>query len=434
MKKVLVIAYSFPPVTNMGSHRILRFVRHLREFGWEPVVLTGKLTSGPHCDQKLLAKLPSDLSVNRIESTDLTEAWAKLTKRQRSSVATAPTNQSTPVKTQGLTTFLNRWVMIPDKSFPWIRPASVAGEKLIRDQNIQAIYSTSDPLTDHLVARRLSQRTGVPWVAEFRDLWMGSPYLARAQPTPIHRAIHARMERNVVADAKTIICLSRGIQRYFSETYPGCETRPIYNCFDPGEYPAASAPDPDRFTVLYAGALYSSRSPVPFFEGWARFLKQCEIHPGAAEFTILGGSSDLDLAGLARHHGVEKSVQLIGRVAHVEALRRMQSATALLAIQSPEDDIHLPGKLFEYAGARRPILAISRPCETAEIITGNGLGWVVEPDAAAVAAKLVEVYGLWRETGHAGLGTQSADRFSIGEAARQLKDLFEEVVRHSPRK
>src|SRR5579862_4725574 len=429
MKKVLVIAYSFPPITNMGSHRILRFVRHLREFGWEPVVLTGKLTSGAHCDEKLLAKLPPDLNVNRIDSTDLTETWAKLMGRQRASVGTATAKQSTPVKTQGLTTFLNRWVMIPDKSFPWIRPAAAAGVKLIRDLKIDAIYSTSDPLTDHLVARRLAHQTRVPWVAEFRDLWMGSPYLARAQPTPIHRAIHTHLERSVVGGAKTIICLSRGIQQYFTKTYPGCQTRAIYNCFDPDEYPPPAVPVADKFTVLYTGALYSSRSPVPFFEGWARFLKQCQVPAGAAEFTILGGSSDLDLAGLAKQHGVEDSVKLVGRVAHVEALRQMQSATALLAIQSPEDDIHLPGKLFEYAGARRPIFALSRPCETAEIITENNLGWVVEPDAAAVAAKLMEVHGLWKARGHAGLATQSADRFSIGEAGRKLTGLLEEIVR-----
>ena len=429
MKKVLVIAYSFPPMSSMGSHRVLRFVRHLREFGWEPVVLTGKLTTGPLCDERLLAKLPPDLDIHRIESPDLTELWAKLTRRGQSSVPAVATNQSAPVKTQGLTTFLNRWVMIPDKSFPWIRPAAAAGERLIREKNIAAIFSTSDPLTDHLVALRLARRTGVPWVAEFRDLWLGSPYLARAHPTPIHRAIHTRLERQVVAGTKTIVCLSRGIQQYFTAAYPNCKTRSIYNCFDPEEYPPAPAPEPGRFTVLYAGALYSSRSPVPFLDGWGRFMAQQQLTPDTAEFVILGGSSDLDLAAMARQYGVEQSVKLAGRVTHVEALRRMQAATVLLAIQSPDDDVHLPGKLFEYAGARRPMLAVSRPCETAEIITNNQLGWVVEPDAAAVAAKVAEVYALWKEKGHAGLATQSADKFSIGESTRQLTNLLAEIVR-----
>ena len=432
MKKVLVIAYSFPPVTNMGSHRILRFVRHFREFGWEPVVLTGKLTTGPLCDEKLLAKLPADLDIHRIESPDLTEMWAKLTRRGQPSVPAVATNQSAPVKTQRLTTFLNRWVMIPDKSFPWIRPAAAAGERLIREKNIAAIFSTSDPLSDHLVGLRLTRRTNVPWVAEFRDLWLGSPYLARSHPTPIHRALHARMERRVVAGAKTIVCLSRGIQDYFTAAYPTCKTRSIYNCFDPEEYPPAPAPESGKFTVLYAGALYSSRSPAPFLEGWGRFMAQCRLTPDTAEFVILGGSSDLDLPAMARQYGVEQSVKLAGRVTHIEALRRMQAATVLLAVQSPEDDVHLPGKLFEYAGARRPILALSRPCETAEIITNHQLGWVVEPDASAVAAKLVEVYALWKEKGHAGLATQSAGKFSINESTRQLTALLEETVHDNP--
>ena len=357
--------------------------------------------------------------------------WAKLTRRGQPSVPAVAINKSAPAKTQRLTTFLNRWVMIPDKSFPCIRPAAAAGERLIREKNITAIFSTSDPLTDHMVGLRLANR-GVPWVAEFRDLWLGSPYLARAHPTPVHRAIHTRMERRVVAVAKTIVCLSRGIQQYFTDAYPGCKTRSIYNCFDPEEYPPAPAPEPGKFTVLYTGALYSSRSPVPFLDGWSRFMAQHQLTPMTAEFSILGGSSDLDLAAMARQYGVEKSVVLAGRVTHVEALRRMQAATVLLAIQSPEDDVHLPGKLFEYAGARRPILALSRPCETAEIITQNQLGWVVEPDAAAVAAKLAEVYALWKEKGHAQLATQSGDKFSIGESTQQLTTLLEETVRDNP--
>ncbi len=188
MKRVLIVSYFFPPISNMGSHRILRFVRHLREFGWEPIVLTGKLTSGPHCDPKLLEKLPADIAVERVECVDLTETWAKLTGRARRGTPTALA-PAQPLKTQRVTTFLNRWVMIPDKIFPWIGPAARRGRQLEFD----AIYSTSDPLSDHLVARRIAQRTGRPWVAEFRDLWLGSPYFARSQPTALHWAVQARM-------------------------------------------------------------------------------------------------------------------------------------------------------------------------------------------------------------------------------------------------
>lgn len=429
MKRVLIVSYFFPPVSNMGSHRILRFVRHLREFGWEPTVLTGKLTTGPQCDPCLLEKVPTDINVQRIESADLTELWAKLARRQKSTLSAAR-NAPAPVKTQGMTTFLNRWVMIPDKCFPWIRPAARVGERLVREKDIQAIFSTADPLSDHLVALRLARRTGLPWLAEFRDLWLGSPYFARSHPTSVHRAIHARLEQRVVAGTSTVVCLSRGIQRYFTSVYPNCRTRMLYNCFDPEEYETAPVPVADKFTVLYAGALYSSRSPEPFFDGWARFLAQYRLAPGAAEFVILGGSPDLDLAAMAKRHEIEQSVHLVGRVSHAEALRRMQGATALLAVQSPEDDVHVPGKLFEYIGARRPIFAMSRPCETAEMVVRHNLGWVAEPEAARVAERLAEVYAAWRTRGHAGLALQSVEQFGVRETTRQLVDLLEEISRH----
>jgi glycosyltransferase involved in cell wall biosynthesis len=130
---------------------------------------------------------------------------------------------------------------------------------------------------------------------------------------------------------------------------------------------------------------------------------------------------------MAKRHGIESSVHLAGRVPHTESLRRMQSATALLAVQSPEDDVHVPGKLFEYIGARRPIFAMSRPCETADLIVRNNLGWVADPEEASVAEKLAEAYAAWQARGHAGLALQLADQFGIQERTRQLVDLLEEI-------
>ena len=417
MKRVLIVSYFFPPSTNMGSHRMLRFVRHLRQFGWEPVVLTTDFKGGTLVDEQLLAHVPKDIEVHRIRGVDLTELWHAGRKPAAAKHGTAP------VRSQGLTTFLNRWVMIPDKFFPWIRPAASFASKLKFD----AIYSTSDPLSDHLVARRVSRRTGVPFVAEFRDLWLGSPYFARAHPTPLHRVVHARLERQVMKSAAAVVGLSRGIQQYFADAYPACPSQVIYNCFDPEEYPLP-APASDAFTILYAGALYSSRSPEPFLAGFSQFLQKHRLTPSDAKFIIAGGSSDLDLQAMICQQNVEPFVELLGRLPHREALGRMQSATALLTIQSPEDDVHVPGKLFEYIGARRPIFAISQPCEVADMVARHQLGWVAEPEPTAIAVKLDELYAAWKTRGHAALAVAAADRFSVRETTRQLAALLDEVA------
>lgn len=423
MNRVLIIAYFFPPVSNMGSHRILRFVRHLGACGWEPHVLTGATPGWTLTDSKLLAQLPAGARVHRVAGLDLTELWQRL----RGRTARAQPATPAPVTTQGLTTFLNRWVMVPDKYFPWINPAVHAGQRLIREHQITAIYSTSDPLSDHLVGRRLARWTGVPWVAEFRDLWLGSPYFARAHPTPLHRAWHARLERQVVHQARAVVALSGGIQRYFETTYPDQPVRSLYNCFEPEDYGAAIEPAA-TFRVLYAGALYSSRSPEPFLAGFADFVRRQSLTPAEAEFVWLGGSSDLDVPAMVARLALTPYVRLGGNVRHADALREMQAATVLLTIQSPEDAIHVPGKLFEYIGARRPILAVARPCEVAEIVRTHALGWVAEPQADAIRDRLTELYRLWQTRGHAGLQIQAADRFSSHAATRQLAALLTDVV------
>ena len=400
MKRVLIISYFFPPSTNMGSHRVLRFVRHLREFGWEPVVLAHDFAGGALLDEQLVRRVPADVEVHRVRGVDLTHLW-------HAGRRPAAAHGTAPVRAHRLTTFLNRWCMVPDKFFPWIGPATRVARRLRCD----VVYSTSDPLSDHLVARRL----GRPWVAEFRDLWLGSPYFARAHPTALHRAWHARLERQVVAGATTVVGLSRGITEYFARTY-GKPARTIYNCFDPAEYPAPPPPAAG-FEVVYAGALYSSRSPAPFLAGFAEFAKT-----RAAKLVIAGGSSDLDLPAMVARHGLQGRVELLGRVAHAEALRRMQAATALLAIQSPEDSVHVPGKLFEYIGARRPLFVVAPPCETADIVTANGLGVVARPDPADIAAKLAEL------AARGPAAPAAAERFGVRAATRQLAAVLTEAA------
>lgn len=427
MKRVLIISYFFPPVSNMGSHRVLRFVRHLREFAWEPVVLTGATLGWRGEDRRLLDSVPDGVRICRARGVDLTEWWKRVSNNSRTAVATSPSDGTAPLRTHRLTTWLNRWVMVPDKYFPWIRPAAALGVRLVRELGVDAIYSTSDPLSDHLVAHYIARRTGVPWVAEFRDLWVESPYFARGHPTALHRALHARLERRVVAGASRALCLSRGIQDYFARTYPATPSFTLYNCFDPSEYAPAPLGE-NRFTVLYAGAFYGSRSPEPFLAGFARFVNEQHLEADASRFVIIGGSFDLDLAGMIARYGLTAHVELVGQISHGEALRRMQGATALLLVQSPEDAIHVPGKLFEYMGAGRPIFAVSKPCEVAEMISNNQLGWVAEPDAAAIAAKLAEAYAIWRVRGHAPLATQAAERFGINGTTRQLAAHLEAIT------
>jgi glycosyltransferase involved in cell wall biosynthesis len=423
MNRVLVIAYFFPPVNSMGSHHVLRLVQHLQDYGWQPVVLTGATMGWRERDERLLAKVPATVEVHRARGLDLTEIWVRYSGSRRSA---SGGSRPAPLKTQGLTTWLNRWVMIPDKYFPWIRPATALGEQLLEDAKINAIFSTSDPLSDHLVGQRLARRSGLPWVAEFRDLWLGSPYFARNQPTAVHRALHARLERRIVKGASAIVTLSRGIEDYFATIYPFRRSQLIHNCYDPADYPLDGR-KPSKFTVVYAGALYSSRSPETFLTGFAKFIRQNRLTSADVEFVWLGLSPDLDVAAMVGRLGLTEFVEQRGQVGHAAVLQAMCSATVLLTIQSPVDNVHVPGKLFEYIGARRPILALAYPGEVASIVHDNKLGWVAAPEVDSVAARLGEAYQAWKTKGHDGLAITAANRFSVQEIVRQLAGVLDSV-------
>jgi glycosyltransferase involved in cell wall biosynthesis len=331
----------------------------------------------------------NDPRVEEVASLDLTRAYERLRGLRRRSRRTELT-----AKKIGLTSEINRWLMVPDKQITWYSAALRRGREILRTGEFSAIFASLDPRTSFLVAAQLSKETGVPCVLEYRDLWIGIPYYHLTQPTPLHRWLHRRLERKALRQARIVSAVCRGIGDYLLKTYGDILQSPPelnYNFFDPEEYPAA---EPDRsrpFTVSYTGAIHTSRNPRHFFEGMRMFIEREGLSPAQFRFQWAGGASGIsDLAEILERTGVRPYMDFLGQIPHGEALRLLVRSDAALLIQSPDDTIHIPGKLFEAMGAGVPLLALSSPCETSEIINRCRAGIVCAHTAEGVAAGLAE--------------------------------------------
>ncbi len=437
-RRVLVVGHPYPD-QNMGSVRLRRVCRLLPRHGWDAVVLT-------HAGGTAwTAQCPPGVRVEPVAAPDLTRIYQAIRQTLR---PPQPTNGTTADGKRGgtpvvldtnLSSKLNRWLMIPDKQRPWLRPALRRGRELLRTEKFDAVFASLDPRTALLVAARLSRSSGVPAVLEYRDLWIGNPYYHLTQPTALHRAWHARLERSAIRQATRVTAVCEGIQEYLNEAYASALHAPValnYNFYDPDEYPPrAPRSDQQPFVVSHTGNMYASRTPHLFFEGLQAFLRKHALTPAQFRFRWAGGLSGVSgLAEVLDRTGVRPFIDFLGQIPHRAALQLLVDSDVSLLLQAPDDTIHIPGKLFEAMGARVPILALSNPCETARIVQQGQAGLVSAYTAEAVAGALSDFYARWLRHERWTFSEENVRRFSADAVVAKLARLFDEAAGTAPGK
>ena len=426
-QRVLIVGY-FHPDANMGGVRIRRIARLLPQHGWDPVVLTHP------SDASSVTEESRGVRVEAAAAPDLTRIYRKLRNLGRREAMASPASRPEPkALATGLTSQINRWLMIPDKQVTWYSAAVRRGLELLRAEKFSAIFASLEPRTSLLVAARLSKETGVPCVFEYRDLWTGNPYHHITQATAWHRWFHGRLERKALRQARRVSAVCRGIAKHLEHRYADVLQAPVelnYNFFDPDEYPAPVAGAMERrpFTISYTGAMYATRSPHQFFEGMRTFIDRTGLTPGQFRFRWAGGASGIkDLGEILDRTAVRPHLDFLGQIPHREALRLLMESDAALLIQAPDDAIHIPGKLYEALGARVPLLALTHPCETADILHRCRAGILCPHTSESVAEALAELHRFSLKDTRWEFNEAEVRRFSADTAVAGLAALFNQA-------
>jgi hypothetical protein len=347
MPRVLMISYYFPPLGGMGSVRSAKFATYLPRFGWEAVVVA-PLSGASYEDRSL--HVPG-ARVYRTRNLQL----GRLLTRVRS-VDTGPSGDTGDRVRQRVRSFVHRWLYRPDGQVGWYPFAVRAAREAIRDGRCDVIFSSSFPITAHLVARRLHRETGVPWVAEFRDLWTdrgaSSPRRQRVDETMEHSILKEATEMVTVSPAFADALLARGAPRVAVVT----------NGFDPADFSRLKSPEPDETIITYLGTYYPGRQDL----GTAVRAIGSLAREGALPRLRLRfvGKMPGSLRGVIVESGLGSAVEDTGFVSHEESLRYICGSTLLLLAGVTSEGTNavrgvIPGKTFEYLGAGRPILFVS---------------------------------------------------------------------------
>jgi glycosyltransferase involved in cell wall biosynthesis len=398
VKKVLIVTYYFPPSGGPGVQRVLKFVKYLPEFGWQPVVLTVQDGDYPARDESLLAEIPQHAIVYRTKIFEPYRLYRKLTGKAVNmpvDVENIPQGGKKKSLTESLAEFVRSTFFIPDARIGWYPYAVPQGLKIIKEQNIEAIYSSSPPYTTSVIARKLHRATRIPWVAGFRDPWTG--FLSTPDRWFIPRAIDERLERAVFNDANAVEAAWRGILKDVTGKVPGIDQKKLVyhpNGFDREDYPTLKLKKNKRFTVTYTGSMYGKRNPRTFLQAVEGLVSDGKVDPRKIHLKFIGRFGS-EVREMLERSSIHDSIEVISYLPHSESVEALLRSDALLLIVDEADgsDEIVPGKVFEYIGAQRPIIGLAPEGAIAGLMRETRSGLVAaNQDIPAIQAAFIECY------------------------------------------
>ena len=395
-KKVLFIAYYFPPLGMGGVQRAAKFAKYLPSFRWKPFVLTVKDVQYLAKDPSLLEELPPEVEVIRTGSFDPLRISFVLKDLFKKRTQKAGSVQQTRIKRPKLSS----WFFFPDSKIGWIPFALLAGLKLAREEKIDLIFTTSPPPSLHLVGYLLKLLTGKPWVADFRDPWVG--FRHEEYPTPFHVWLKNRLIKKISENADAIVSVNQKISQRLLSLHPlvkKIETIP--NGYDESDFCLPPPVKSDLFVIGYLGTFSQDHDPEPFLSGLKSLLEEKAVPKEKIKLVHIGLCVGIDLDRLVKKYDLGGVVEKKGYLPHKEALARLEEASLLLLTTSQTQDAEMisTSKLFEYMPLRKPILAIVPPAgAAAEVVYSLNLGKVASPaDPIGIKRELSAFVSAWEK-------------------------------------
>jgi glycosyltransferase involved in cell wall biosynthesis len=381
--KVLLVTMYFPPAGGGGVQRPLKTATHLPALGIETHVLAPDDPKWLHRDEELRpptqafvhrarylgprARLPAE-ELHGLEGPERMLAQAKLAYRR---------------------------VLLPDASVTWLPTAIPAAVRLVKGEGIDAVITTSPPVSMNLIGAAVKRLTGIPWVADLRDavLWNADRRFDRTAVQAKEKALE-RVVRLVARNADAVVAVSETIADEVRSFDPAGEVRVIPNGCDFDDFAGLDYAPGERFRITHAGSFFGKRNPRPFLSA----LASSGLDDVVARFA--GGLRQADeewAVGL----GLGDRLELLPYVPHRRALEleRDSEANLLLLPEAAGRGAVVPsGKIFEYLAAERPILAAVPPDgAAAKLVRETGAGIVVAPeDEKGIREALIGLHARWQ--------------------------------------
>lgn len=411
---VVFATTDFPPVTGTNVQPNLKLVRYLPEAGQEVIVVT------PHADDLLvrddsqLAELPASVRVVPCRLWDpLVRRWVRT---QRALGIQRPGADRRPRREAPASLDVSHWkvarvsrelllrfvklvldgvVYVPDQWTPWIPPAARATLKELRRYPRAVLLTSSPAYSSHVLGLIVKVLTRRPWVADFRDVWVGRPY--RRVRSRAHEAWERFLEGLVVRLADRITVASPAYVDLMASRHGNrlrAKSHWVPNGFDPADYEGPLPEPSGEFRVVYTGAMFGAETPVPFLTALGRLARRAPALTANVRVDLVGPMGEderIRFDEILAHFGIAPLVKVHGILSHADCVRLQRTADLLLLLSGPEHTENIRGKTAEYLAAGKPILAMIPPRSIqADVLRWAGAGIIVPSEDEAAAEAVLE--------------------------------------------
>lgn len=417
--RILVVSYPYPPMPTVGGNRWVAMSKYLRGAGYDVEILT----------TEAFGALPDDAEQQVHRAFDLVGArWLRrVLRRPPLPQLGTPAIDDTPPPA-----IVDRFVVPDHCAVTWMPFAVAAARRLLKERRFDCIATTSAYESAHLLPLALGRRRPA-WIADFRDGWTFHPWKPPF-PTSAQRRLDSSLERRVVTTAERTICVERPVAEDFRARL-GVEAMHVPNGWDPdlaADVDSVATPDLDenRLLLVHTGKLSGGwgRNPAPLLEALRRLQTESPATADRLQL-VLAGRLDRSERQLIESFELGDLVRHVGHLGRAQSLVLQRRADILVLITAPKLVWELPGKLFEYMGAQRPVLALAAGNEAERVVRETNIGVTVPPDdveAIAAALRRVASGELARE-----YEPRNLDRYTYPGPAIAMAEVIEEAIRRA---
>ncbi|MAT89397.1 MAG: glycosyl transferase family 1 [Flavobacteriaceae bacterium] len=432
MKRVLIIAYYWPPAGGPGVQRWLHFVRNFEQFGIEPIVYVPENPMYPIEDASLSEKVPDTVTVLKHPIKE-PYRWAQwFSKKKTKSLSSGIISEKKPSLLERILLYVRGNFFIPDARVGWVDPSVSFLKDYLSETPVDVVVTTGPPHSLHLIGKKLKAACHIPWVADFRDPWTTIHYHKSLRLTKASEAKHKKLEAEILNTANRITVTSKVTKHEF-QTITSRPIDVVTNGFE--EVVSGEEYSLDKtFSIVHIGSLLTERNPQIL---WKVLRELKEAHPEFQkhlELKLVGQYSQEVLDDLTENDLI-KNTTLVGYVPHKEAVAYQRKAQVLLLVEMDREETKaiIPGKLFEYLSARRPIIAMGPDGSDVQTIlqeTKAG-AYLLYSEEEKLKNKVWDAFKLYRTQD---LLVPEADisSFSRSELTRKMASILTSVTSETP--
>lgn len=446
MKKVILIAFYFNQVNEIASKRLRALAKYLPEFGWEPIIIVPDLGFTPEENANLNCRIITtdyeDMfskylnkikpSKSNLESNDLDKSNSNNSSQDKLKDSSSVNN---PLVSKAIS-MAGEVFAYPDGMKYWYEPAFKAVSEIIENEKIDGIISSSWPITAHKIAKSLSDKYDIPWIADLRDLWNLNPYVSH---TAIRNHFEKNLEFKIFENVDVLTTTTDLAKETLATLHPNKKIVSVLSGYDEddfkflndysGQEDILSLKPHDKLNFIYAGSLYGGkRDPTLLFKAIRQLEDESKLDSSKISIDFYGDSGNI--SEIAGEFNLLDIVNVGGRIPHDEVLKKQFNSDILLLISwnNEKEKIFIPGKIYEYFALQRPVLSIGyKEGSLKDLIEKTDVGYHVN-DLESTKKALLEFYNEFIEKGFVQFkGGENIKNYSMVEMAHNFANLLDDV-------